>query len=185
MVGHTEHHLKDSADLREKLEDVVIPPTHRIISCDLVNMFTNVSTGDAIKLSGDRLKADATLKERTPIKPDDIIRLLQLDIKLAYFRYDGEFYAQPRGLGIGKSTSSPLSDIFMEDFKQRALASFPHKDSVQFWLRKADDTLISIHADHADALFTHINSMQPDIKWTKEEEVGRQHHPPDQRPSCI
>ena len=71
---------------------------------------------------------------------------------------------------MGKSTSSPLSDIFMEDFEQKALESFPFKDSVQFWLRKADDTLVSIDANHADALFNHLNAIHTDIKWTKEEE---------------
>ena len=61
-------------------------------------------------------------------------RLLKLDIELAYFRYGGDFYAQPRGLGMGKSTSSPLSDIFMENFEQSALASFAHSESILFSL---------------------------------------------------
>ena len=87
----------------------------------------------------------------------------------AIFR--GKFYAQPRGLGMGKSTSSPLSDIYMEDFEDKAISTFSAPDAIQFWLRKADDTLVSIHADHANALFTHINSMHPDIRWTKEEET--------------
>ena len=176
LVGHTEHHLKDSADLVQKLKDVEIPPTHRLYSFDLTNMYTNIPTSDAINLAGDRLNADASLKERTPIKPEDIVRLLKLDIELAYFFFRGDYYSQPRGLGMGKSTSSPLSDVFMEDFEQKALAAFTHRDSILFWLRKADDTLIAIHADHADSLFTYINSLHPDIKWTKEEEVdGRIH----------
>ena len=77
---------------------------------------------------------------------------------------------------MGKSTSSPLADIFMEDFEQKALATFPHRDSVLFWFRKADDTLTAIHTDHIDALFTHLNSLHPDIKWTKEVEVNNNIH---------
>ena len=170
MVGNTQHHLRDSNDLKDKLKDVNIPPTHRLYSFDLVYMFTNIPSREAIDLAGERLHADTKLKDRTPIKPDDVIALLKLDIELAYFRYGGEFYSQPRGLGMGKSTSSPLSDIFMEDFEQKALASFPHRDSILFWLRKADDPMVAIHQDHADALFNHINSIHPDINWTKEEE---------------
>ena len=176
LVGHTQHHLRDSTDLKSKLEQVVIPSTHCLISFDLTNMYTNIPSSEAIALAGDRLHADPKLKERTPIRPDDIIRLLKLDIELAYFRYDGEFYSQPRGLGMGKSTSSPLSDIFMEDFEQKALASFPHQDAIIFWLRKADDTLVAVHKDHAEGLFTHINGIHPDIKWTKEEEVDGSIH---------
>ena len=67
--------------------------------------------------------------------------------------------------------SSPLADIFMENFEQNAIATFSHNDAILFWVRNADDTLTAIHKDHSDALFTHINSLHPDIKWTKEEEI--------------
>ena len=60
----------------------------------------------------------------------------------------------------------------MEDFETKALASFNQPEAVLFWLRKADDTLVAIHNDHAEALFTHINSIHQDIKWTKEDEVN-------------
>ena len=134
---------------------MTIPPTHALYSYDLVNMFTNIPQDDAIRLAGIHLKDDTTLKERTPIRPDDLIKLLEHDVKLAYFQFRGKFYSQPRGLGMGKSTSSPLSDIYMEDFETRALSSFSTADAILFWLRKADNTLICIHKDHADNLFTH------------------------------
>ena len=82
---------------------------------------------------------------------------------------------------MGKSTSSPLSDIFMEDFEAAALANYPTGDSnihpsevILFWLRKADDTLVAIHNDHIQPLHDYLNSIHPDIKWTKEvEKDGR------------
>lgn len=77
---------------------------------------------------------------------------------------------------MGKSTSSPVSDIFMEDFEQKTPAAFPHCGSVFFWLRKADDTLVAIHQDHVNFLFEQINSIHLDIKWTKEEEVDGHNH---------
>ena len=110
---------------------MTIPPTHRLYSFDLVNMYTNIPTIEAINLAEERLQADQNLKDQTPL----IVKLLRLDIELAYFRFDGEFYAQPRGLGMGNSTSSPLSDIFMENFERNALASFAHRESILFWLR--------------------------------------------------
>ena len=98
--------------------------------------------------------------------------LIKLDLDLAYFRWGNAYYKQLKGFGMGKSTSSPLSDIYMEDFEAKVMSTFSAPDSIQFWLRKADDTLVSIHTDHADALFTHINSIHPDVRWTKEEEVN-------------
>ena len=103
--------------------------------------------------------------------------MLTCDLNLAYFRWDGEFYAQRRGLGMGKSTSSPLSDIFMEDFEGNALTQYqtgdpsitPH-DVILFWFRKADDTVTAIRNDHIDPFFTFLNSLHPSIQWTMERE---------------
>ena len=82
---------------------------------------------------------------------------------------------------MGKSTSSPLSDIYMEDFEAAALANYPTGDNsispsevILFWVRKADDTLTAIHNDHIQPLHDYLNSIHPDIRWTKEvEQDGR------------
>ena len=103
--------------------------------------------------------------------------ILRSDLELAYFRWDGDFYAQRRGLAMGKSTSSPLSDIFMEDFEAKALSQYETgdpaispQDVVLFWFRKADDTITAIRNDHIDPFFTFLNSLDPSIQWTMERE---------------
>ena len=111
--------------MKEKLKNVQIPATHKLWSADVESMYTNIPKSEAIRLAGNLLEADETLKDRTPLKPDDIIRLLKLDLELAYFRYDGKYYDQPNGLGMGKSTSSPLADIVMERFLPTSLTTTP------------------------------------------------------------
>ena len=108
---------------------------------------------------------------------DDILALVKLDLNLAYFRWRESFFKQVKEFGMGKSTSSPLSDIYMEDFEAAALASYPTGDSnispgeiVLFWLRKADDTLEAVHNNYIQRLHNHLNSIHPDVKWTKEVE---------------
>ena len=56
LVSHTEHHLKDSTDLKGKLEHVTIPSTHRLFSYDLSNMYTNIPTKKPSNLLGKPLK---------------------------------------------------------------------------------------------------------------------------------
>ena len=177
LVGRTQHHLRDSVDLVKKLQDKVIPPDNALVSFDLVSMFTNIPQTDAINIAEERLANDHSLHERTPIKAPDIVNLIQKDLELAYFQWNGEFFAQPKGLGMGKSTSSPLSDLFMEEFEQSALANYdtgnpniPASDIILFWFRKADDTITAIHKNHIEPFFAHLNSIHRDIKWTKEEE---------------
>ncbi len=55
---------------------------------------------------------------------DDILALVKPDLDLAYFRWKSDFYKQLKGFGMGKSTISPLSDIYMEAFEQAALTNF-------------------------------------------------------------
>ena len=151
LVGKTQHHIRDSLDLRKKLEDKVIPDNYTLVSFDLVSMYTNIPQADAINIAEERLINDPTLRQRTAIKAEHIVDLIRMDLQLAYFQWDGEFYGQPKGLGMGKSTSSPLSDLFMEKFEQDALANYDTNSDatpsevILFWYRKADDTITAIH----------------------------------------
>lgn len=108
-----------------------------------------------------------------------IMALVKLDLVLAYFQWRGLFYKQLKGFGMGKSTSSPLSDIFMEDFEASALANYPTGDSnispseiILFWFRKADDTIIVIHKDHIQSQLPQLHSPRHQVdqgsraKWS-------------------
>ena len=147
LVGKTPHHIRDSNDLVNKLKDEVIPPGYSICSFDLKDMFTNTPQGPTLELVKSRLEADKELGKRTPIKVNDIMALVKHDLDLAYFRWQGKFYKQLKGFGMGKSTSSPLSDIYMEDFEAAVLANYPTGDEnispreiILFWYRKARTT---------------------------------------------
>ena len=180
LVGKTQHHIRDSVDLINKLKDKSIPPNFSICSFDLKDMYTNIPQGPTLQILKDRLENDADLSKRTPMKVNDILALVKLDLDLAYFRWRGEYYKQLKGFGMGKSTSSPLSDIYMEEFEQAALANYPTGDSnitpsdvILFWFRKADDTIMAIHNDHIQPLHDYLNSIHPDVQWTKEIEEDR------------
>ena len=142
-------------------------------------MYTNIPQAPTMERLEECLKNDADLNKRTPMKIKDILALVKLDLDLAYFRWNNAYYKQLKGFGMGKSTSSPLSDIYMEAFEQAALANYPTGDSnitpsdvILFWFRKADDTIIAIHNNHIQPLHDYLNSIHPDIQWTKETEVN-------------
>ena len=181
LVGNTQHHIRDSVDLVDKLKGETIPPGYSLCSWDLVNMYTKIPKNRALELLETKLKSDSTLNQRTPLRTEEIMALVKLDLDLAYFRYNGNFYSQIEGLSMGKSTSSPLSDIYMEEFEAHVNANYPTgdnntspKDIILFWYRKADDTITAIRNDHIDTFHTYLNSIHPAIKWTKEvEQNGR------------
>ena len=132
-----------------------------------------------LQLTKQLLENDNELGKRTPIKPGDIVSLIKSDLELAYSRWNDEYYKQVKGFGMGKSTSSPLSDIYMEDFEKAALTNYPTGDAtirptnaILFWLRKADNTIMAIHNDRIKSLHTYLNSIHTDVQWTKEIETN-------------
>ena len=94
-------------------------------------MFTNMPQERILELVKGLLENDSNLSKRTPIKVNNIMVMVKLDLDLASFRWQGHFFKQLKGFGMGKSTSSPRSDIYMEDFEAAALANYPTDDDSQ------------------------------------------------------
>ena len=55
-----------------------------------------------------------TLNERTPLSPDDIIKLLDQCLSCMYFMYRGEYYLQIHGATMGSPISDTVHDLYME-----------------------------------------------------------------------
>ena len=66
---------------------------------------------------------------------------------------------------MGCSISHLIANIFMEEFKVKALSCTPPPS---LWLRFVDDTFVINQAEHSLALLQHINSQDPTIQFTVE-----------------
>jgi hypothetical protein len=85
ILGRTPYHIRDREDLKSKLKDMIIPPTHKMVSFDVTNMYTKIPRDEAIETIHNYLRDDPTLKERTKIPVDTITKLLQMTPSMAYF----------------------------------------------------------------------------------------------------
>ena len=56
LVGNTEYHLKDSKDLTEKLKNARMREDHILVLHDVVSLFTEILTTEALKVIEARLK---------------------------------------------------------------------------------------------------------------------------------
>ena len=152
-----------------------------MVSFDLVNMFTSIPVDEAIDRIRTYLLNDPTLKDRTNMPVDVIVKLLQMSTSMAYFVWKGTHYRQTKGAAMGSSTSSPISNAYMEGFEQKATTQYDTgdhnttpEDILQLWLCIADDTLTFIDEDHIKPFHDWLNSIHPDLQWTyKVEKEGR------------
>ena len=84
-----------------------------------------------------------------------------------YFLFQGKYYEQVHGAAMGSPISPLIANLFVEEFDVKALSTSPNPPCL--WLRFVDDTLVIDKAEHSTQLLHHINSQDPNIKFTVEQ----------------
>ena len=80
--------------------------------------------------------------------------------------FQGKYYEQVQGAPMGSPISPLVANLFMEDFKARALSISPNPPSI--WLRYVDDTFVVQKKEHSQQCLTHRNSLIFQIQFTTE-----------------
>lgn len=91
LLGNTKAHVCNSV-MTEILDSLVLGPSDRLVSLDVVSLFTR-----------DLLKA--TLELLTTLFPETTIQMFEFVLTSTYYTYRGEFYEQVKGVAMG----SPLA----------------------------------------------------------------------------
>ncbi|XP_072046939.1 uncharacterized protein [Amphiura filiformis] len=177
LIGNTEHHLNNSAQLAEDLSEVMIEEDDMFISHDVVSLFTKYTPIDkALEVIRDRLAEDKTLKKRTLLSVDDIMELLKFILTTTYFTFKGQIYQQLFFFFLGSPVSPIVANFFMEFLEQSAIATAPIECQPSLWKGYVDDILEIIRKGSADKLTDHLNQVDRtgNIKFTYEtEEEGK------------
>ena len=140
-------------------------PEECLSSYDVSAFFTSVPIDRALKIIKDLLVKDPALKDRTVIGIDDIILLLEFCLKNTYFSFQGQLFEQVEGVAMGSLVGPIVANLYMEYLERKALSTSPSR----FWCRFVDDTFV-IHKDvNKQGFLQHINSVDPAIKFTVED----------------
>ena len=134
-------------------------------------LFTCVPVDKALQVIREKLEEGQTQRDRTPLVPDDTIRLLSLCLKCTYILFQGEYYLQMYGAAMRSPVSAIVCNLYMEYFEQQALALPRHL--LRPWRCYVDDTYMIMKKAHAQEFTEYLNMVDADIKWMTEGEVEK------------
>ncbi|XP_037506744.2 uncharacterized protein LOC119382905 [Rhipicephalus sanguineus] len=170
LVGKTETHVRNSYDFIEKVRNTVLHDDEIMVSFDVKSLYTSVPIDFAVKVCTDALESDPSLPERTPLEAPDLSRLLEFCLSNTYLTFQKKFFKQVHGTAMGASISVTAANLAMESLESRALSSFNPRPRV--FLRYVDDCFSVVKKSALSAFLLHLNSMDPAIQFTTEEEVN-------------
>ena len=122
-------------------------------------IFTSLPFDPALKTIHDKLQQDTMLPNRTSLSIPNIMSLQHFCLKSTFFTFQGKYYEQVKGAAMGSPLSPVIINLFMEDFKTRALRSLPNQPRI--WLRFFNDTFVIHNAEHTQQFLSHLNFLDP------------------------
>ncbi|PNF15534.1 hypothetical protein B7P43_G16534 [Cryptotermes secundus] len=157
-TGNGPRHVRNSMEFVHTLDSLHVDPHDIMVSFDVVSLFTRVPIKDTMGLLGRHFE-------------ENILRLFRHVLTTSYFTFNGQFYEQTDGVAMGSPLSPVISNLYMEDFEERALDLAPHKP--RCWFRYVDDTFViwSHGPDKLQDFLNHINSINQCIQFTMETET--------------
>ena len=138
-------------------------------SFDVESLFTNIPLKETIEICAELLfsKDNVVLG----FTKDLFCNFLELAVSSTFFIFNGEFYSQIDGVGMGLPLGPTLANIFMCHFETQWINSCPTEFKPVAYKRYVDDTFILFsQPSHAQLFLGYLNSKHSNIKFTMESE---------------
>jgi hypothetical protein len=159
------HIIKNSFEFKEFIVSQKVPPNHKVISVDVVSLFTNLP----IKLIVEIIETNwDDIRCNTSFTKDRFIECIKFCQENCFLAFNNEFYQQKEGSGMGLPKSPPEADLVMEFITKLAIKKLPFQ--VPFFKRYVDDCVTIVPQDMVDRTVEILNSINESIKFTVEVE---------------
>ena len=138
-------------------------------SFDVESLFTNIPLHETVAICLHYLFKDVNVVlglSRKLFK-----QFLDLAVMNSYFLFNGKFYQQIEGLGMGIPLGPTFANIFMCHHERKWLEKCPIEFCPVFYRRYIDDTfLLFKDPSHCDKFLNYLNTQHSRIRFTVEKE---------------
>ena len=168
IVGKTESNIKNSSDFRSKITGLEVPENYKIVSFDVVSLFTNIDNNLVIKII--HKKWDEIKKaSKTKLSKSEFIEALELIINNCEFSFNGKLYKQKFGSPMGSPVSPMLANLVLENLEEEIFKQCHF--SPAFYYRYVDDIITAVPEDRIEEFNRLLNSYHTKLQFTSELEI--------------
>ena len=91
-MGSSGRTLKNTAELVEGFDNVVLQDDEMLVSYAVKSLFTSIPVGESIDICKRRLRDDDYLADRTGMDASTVVGLLKFCLTSTSFQYDETYY---------------------------------------------------------------------------------------------
>lgn len=163
-----EYDVKNSFIVKDMLCNMPIEDTERMVSFDIVSLFTNIPVNLALNTIEEQWNL---ISEKTNIPKDLFLRMLRFCLLDAnYFVFQSKFYKQIFGMPMGNLLSTIIADITTKILLDSTRNNFGYTPKI--FAKYVDDIFTIIPKNSIEKTLNALNSFHPRIQFTVELEAN-------------
>ena len=163
-LAKSKYTIENTKDFVSKIQKMKVPNGFKLISFDVVSLFTNVPLNATIDIILRKIYVEKLVK--TKIKRKNMKELLLLCTKEVPFSFNGEIYMQIDGVMMGSPLGPLFANIFMCELENHVIPRLAHK--LKNWVRYVDDTFALVREGEEKYVQEELNSFHQNIQFTYE-----------------
>ena len=162
-----EFSIKDTFQAVEeigKIDYTHLNAGYKLVSFDVVSLFTNVPLKRTVNVILDRIYKDKVIE--TKLKKCTLKKLIIDCCTKTTFSFNNKLYDQIDGVCMGSSLGPVLANIIMTELEKNILPSLIESGIIKSYIRYVDDTLVLIKESEIQNVIDTFNSFDRNLKFT-------------------
>ena len=164
-VGQTRSYIKDTSDFLEKISSIELEEDDWLFTMDVTSLYTNIPHDEGIECIRNLLNSKR--QNKLP-RNHNLIKMLELVLKLNNFTFNSENYLQVNGTAMGTRVAPTYANLFMDSIERKYIYTYSKKPIV--WFRFIDDVWGIFRGTELELkeFADYCNTFHNSIKFTME-----------------